>query len=335
MAFNNNTNTTGTNVPPGGDHKPSVGEKISGTLDTITGKLTKNPDKVAEGEAKKRGDTAAAQHHDAAADANKHTGAGAHTGTGSHHTGVGTGDHSHTGAATGAGLGATGAGVAHGHHDNTHSSGLGHKAPGEPTLGDKVKGNYDAAAGRATNDPAQYAAGQERKTDTSAYGATGAGAGAGYGSGIGNTGSTATGTGLDSSYGSSGTGLTGSHGHTGTGTGLTGSHGHTGTGTGLTGSHGHTGAGYDNNNTGAFGNNNHNNNNASATDKLSGGVDKLVGKATGDQGRVIQGEAKQQGHDAYPHHTGTAGGIGGHSTGFGTGTGAGHTGPTGNTGATY
>lgn len=43
----------------------------------------------------------------------------------------------------------------------------------------------------------------------------------------------------------------------------------------------------------------------------------------------MQGEAKTQGHDAYHHTSGTAGGIAGNTTGYGTGTGAHHTGAPG------
>ena len=121
--------------------------------------MTKNPAKVEEGEAKKRGDTVTAQQADAAADAHKNTGAhGTHTG----HTGAGVGatgagagigshtgthdHHSHTGPA-----GTTGTtGINTGSHTGTHTgtgtgTGFGHKAPGEPTMGDKITGTAQSA----------------------------------------------------------------------------------------------------------------------------------------------------------------------------------------------
>lgn len=38
-----------------GDHKPTMGEKIKGTVATMTGKMTNDPEKVAEGEQLKEG----------------------------------------------------------------------------------------------------------------------------------------------------------------------------------------------------------------------------------------------------------------------------------------
>jgi hypothetical protein len=206
-------------------------------------------------------------------------------------------------------------------------------------MGDKMSGNAQAAgtyrflssderymaadmvAGRMTNDPVQYAQGQERKTDTS-YGNTGVGTGAGYGSGVGGAGGVG-GVGHDN-YGNTGSGLTGSH-HTGTHSGA-----HTGT---------HTGTGV-----GGVGHNDHNTTGKpSMGDKISGGMDKMgmfplfgthcryppaacrlfirtwngktddiVGKATNDPARVAEGEMKT----GNPSTTGT--GMTGHgSTGVG------------------
>ncbi|KAK4684317.1 hypothetical protein P7C73_g5866, partial [Tremellales sp. Uapishka_1] len=47
------------NNPADQTHKPTVGEKVSGTVETLVGKVTKNEQKILEGETKKTGQPAA------------------------------------------------------------------------------------------------------------------------------------------------------------------------------------------------------------------------------------------------------------------------------------
>ncbi|WVQ65384.1 uncharacterized protein L199_003560 [Kwoniella botswanensis] len=46
------------------DHKPTIGDKVSGSIEQAVGKITKNPDKVTEGQAKKNGDLTDQAHHE-------------------------------------------------------------------------------------------------------------------------------------------------------------------------------------------------------------------------------------------------------------------------------
>ncbi|KAK6907730.1 hypothetical protein L486_05651 [Kwoniella mangroviensis CBS 10435] len=45
------------------DYKPTIGDKVSGSIEQAVGKITKNPDKVTEGQAKKTGHPTDQGHH--------------------------------------------------------------------------------------------------------------------------------------------------------------------------------------------------------------------------------------------------------------------------------
>ncbi|KAI9634832.1 uncharacterized protein MKK02DRAFT_27968 [Dioszegia hungarica] len=129
MAFNN-TNTTSADLP----HKPTVGEKISGTVNFLIGKATNtnNPIKVAEGEAEKTGEPLHGGHAGAseAIHGNKH--ASGLTESNIHGSGLTGNNHN------------SNSGVLGGNHNSHTGTGLTGSDPTNHTSGGILSGNHNS-----------------------------------------------------------------------------------------------------------------------------------------------------------------------------------------------